>query len=86
MTCFTSDDEFNSTLRAFGLKFYNSQLYYIKDKKSNGLYLVKDLNITFNLNIETNSLEITEKSVIIDYVLSIEEENAGDFRIEIYFN
>ena len=38
MICFTSDDEYNSTLKAFGLKYYNNQLYYIKDKTANMTY------------------------------------------------
>ncbi|MCR5350591.1 MAG: hypothetical protein K6E20_06345 [Acholeplasmatales bacterium] len=38
MICFTSDDEYNATLKAFGLKYYNNQLYYIKDKKNNMTY------------------------------------------------
>ncbi len=29
---FTDSDEFNNTLRAFGIKIYNSKLYHIKDK------------------------------------------------------
>lgn len=62
------------------------EMLFINDKESNGLYTLKDLNTTLNLNIETNSLEITEKSVIMEYELSIEDEKAGLFRIEIYFN
>ena len=62
------------------------EMLFINDKESNGIYTIKELNTIFNLNIETNNLEITDKSVIIDYELSIEEENAGVFRIEIYFN
>ena len=38
LVCFSSDEEYTSTLRAFGLKFYNGQLYYIKDNKPNMTY------------------------------------------------
>ena len=58
-------------------------ILFDKDNKSNGLYEIKEMNATFNLNIITNSLEITEKSVIIDYELYIESEYTGNFEIKI---
>ena len=58
-------------------------LLFDKDKKTSGLYEIKDINTSFNLNIVTNSLEINEKLVIIDYVLYIEDEKTGNFNIKI---
>lgn len=58
-------------------------ILFDKDKKTSGLYEIKDINTSFNLNIVTNNLEINEKLVIIDYVLYIEEEKTGNFNIKI---
>ena len=58
-------------------------ILFDKDKKTSGLYEIKDINTSFNLNIVTNSLEINEKLVIIDYVLYIEDEKTGNFNIKI---
>ena len=58
-------------------------LLFDKDKKTSGLYEIKDINTSFNLNIVTNNLEINEKLVIIDYVLYIEDEKTGNFNIKI---
>ena len=58
-------------------------ILFNKDKKTSGLYEIKDINTSFNLNIVTNNLEINEKLVIIDYVLYIEEEKTGNFNIKI---
>ena len=44
-------------------------MLFDKNNKSSGLYEIKELNTTFNLNIITKSLEITEKLVIIDYFI-----------------
>ena len=59
------------------------EVLFDDNKKTHGLYNIKDINTTFNLNIITNTLEINEKSVIIEYELYIEDEKTGDFRIEI---
>lgn len=61
-------------------------MLFDNNNKSSGLYEIKKLNTTFNLNIITKSLEINEKLVIIDYVLYIEEEKAGIFNLKINFN
>ena len=58
-------------------------ILFDKDKKTSGLYEIKDINTSFNLNIVTNNLEINEKLVIIDYVLYIEDEKTGNFNIKI---
>ena len=58
-------------------------ILFDKDKKTRGLYEIRDINTSFNLNIVTNNLEINEKLVIIDYVLYIEEEKTGNFNIKI---
>lgn len=58
-------------------------ILFDKDKKTSGLYEIKDIDTSFNLNIVTNNLEINEKLVIIDYVLYIEEEKTGNFNIKI---
>ena len=58
-------------------------ILFDKDKKTSGLYEIKDINTSFNLNIVTNNLEINEKLVIIDYVLYIEDEKIGNFNIKI---
>ena len=58
-------------------------ILFDKDKKTRGLYEIKDINTSFNLNIVTNNLEINEKLVIIDYVLYIEDEKTGNFNIKI---
>ncbi len=58
-------------------------ILFDKDKKTSGLYKIKDINSSFNLNIVTNNLEINEKLVIIDYVLYIEDEKTGNFNIKI---
>lgn len=58
-------------------------ILFDKDKKTSGLYEIKDINTSFNLNIITNNIEINEKLVIIDYVLYIEEEKTGNFNIKI---
>ncbi len=34
---FTDNDEFNNTLRAFGIKIYNSKLHYIQDKQGQNM-------------------------------------------------
>ena len=59
------------------------EVLFNETKKTKGIYIIKDINTTFNLNIITNTLEINEKSVIIEYELYIEDEKTGDFRIEI---
>ncbi|MBR3489867.1 MAG: hypothetical protein IKH36_00065 [Bacilli bacterium] len=58
-------------------------ILFDKDKKTSGLYEIKDIDTSFNLNIVTNNLEINEKLVIIDYVLYIEEGKTGNFNIKI---
>ena len=35
---FTNDDEFNNTLRAFGIKIYKNTFWYVKDSKENMTY------------------------------------------------
>lgn len=59
------------------------EVLFDNNKKASGLYNIKDIDTTFNLNIITNTLEINEKSVIIEYELYIEDEKTGNFRIEI---
>lgn len=59
------------------------EVLFDNNKKTSGLYNIKDIDTTFNLNIITNTLEINEKSVIMEYELCIEDEKTGNFRIEI---
>ena len=59
------------------------EVLFDSNKKTSGLYNIKDIDTTFNLNIITNTLEINEKSVIMEYELCIEDEKTGNFRIEI---
>lgn len=69
---FTSEDEFNNTLRAFGIKMYNSKYYFIKDKKDNMSYQdyveYYDEFSNSSLNAEHNVITISDEDVLEIFV------------------
>lgn len=72
MIKFTNDEEFTNTLRAFGVKLYNSKYYYIMDEKAGMSYQeyieYYDNLPNTSLNAEHNVTAISDEAVLELYV------------------
>ena len=89
MIKFTSDEEFTNTLRAFGIKLYNSKYYYIKDKTDNMTYQeyieYYDDFSNSSLNAEHNVITISDEDMLEIFV-QIYNYTYGGFRDSLSTN
>ncbi|MGM9970419.1 MAG: hypothetical protein ACI35S_08500 [Anaeroplasma sp.] len=91
---FTSENEYNDTLRAFGLKMYNKKLYFIKDNANEGYedYLNSDDRMSYesyisyyddfkntSLNKE-NGVEELSGAIILEIYIQIYNYLYGGYR------
>ena len=63
-------------------KEIESTIYFEKDKKIASLYTVKENNITLEIDVLTNNLEITEKNIKILYTI-IDSNTSYEYNIEM---
>ena len=62
---------------------YIIKMIFIKNSITEGLYDIKDLDVKFNLAVETNELVIEDGKLYIDYHLNLNNEDMGIFHFQL---
>lgn len=64
---------------------YIIKMLFIKNSITEGLYDIKDIDVKFNLAVETNELIIEEGRIYIDYHLNLNNEDMGVFHFQLNY-
>lgn len=62
---------------------YIIKMVFIKNSITEGLYDIKDVDVKFNLAVETNELIIEDGKIYIDYHLNLNNEDMGVFHFQL---
>lgn len=62
---------------------YIIKMVFIKNSITEGLYDIKDVDVKFNLVVETNELIIEDGKIYIDYHLNLNNEDMGVFHFQL---